>query len=406
MSHLLTTLAVPDGTGAMAMMSAYTSALVAAGHTLTLAHGPVPDAHHGPGSRAQGILDGLDDLGVDRIVICGLQSTYSLTTAGKLAAVARERSAEAIIAYQQVERKYALVAASRSNIPCIISGGNRHQFFGPMPVRWVKQRGYGRILRSVSMFVATSETVRDEATDLFGLEKQRTTILPNGIRTPDSADSSRVAVRAQLGVGEDEVLAVCVGRIDVQKGQDLLIESLEHIDDETRSTLRIVLVGDRPASRNRERMAAYHNRLLDSVQHSPAKDVVLFAGWCDDVRGILEAADFYVQPSRWEGPSLPVAALEAMAAGKAVVLTDCSGQPAGFINGTHGYVVSNGSNEDMGRAVQRMTAMTGDERARMGSAAQRLRQSRYDITTTGRRFVEVVEQTIGQYRGSQRVRPA
>jgi glycosyltransferase involved in cell wall biosynthesis len=396
MSQLLTTLAVPDGTGAMAMMSAYTSALVSAGHSVTLVHGPVPADHQRPGTRVQQIFEGLDAIGVDRVVLDGLQSTYGVKTVRNLARLVSERNAEAIIAYQQVERKYALVAASRCGIPCVISGGNQHHFFGPKPVRWLKRRSYGHVLRRVSMFVATSEMVQHEAIGEFGVQPDHTAVVPNGISTPASSAASRTATRAELGVGVDDVVAMCVGRLDVQKGQDRLIEALGHVDGDALKRLRIVFVGDVPASRNGKRMTDYRDRLHDAAKRSVVVGTVTFAGWSDDVSRLLAAADFYVQPSRWEGPPLPVAALEAMAAGNAIVLTDCSGHPEGFVDGTHGYVVPNGSSEELGRAVQLMATISSGERARMGIAAQQLRASQYDLDATAPQFVRVVEGAIHQ----------
>ncbi len=49
----------------------------------------------------------------------------------------------------------------------------------------------------------------------------------------------------------------------------------------------------------------------------------MFAGAVDDVRAWLAAADVVVLPSRWEGLSLAV--LEALAVGRAVVVSDIAG---------------------------------------------------------------------------------
>jgi glycosyltransferase involved in cell wall biosynthesis len=66
-------------------------------------------------------------------------------------------------------------------------------------------------------------------------------------------------------------------------------------------------------------------------------DQVHFPGWQDDIRPTLHAADVVALPSRTEG--LPLALLEAMACGKAVVATPVGGVPEAIIDGVTGHLV-------------------------------------------------------------------
>ncbi|MER7762437.1 glycosyltransferase [Streptomyces sp. NPDC097619] len=102
-------------------------------------------------------------------------------------------------------------------------------------------------------------------------------------------------------------LAVCVGRLCQQKGQDLLLRAWPEVTGHA-PTARLVLVGDGPDAERLRRSAP------------PG---VLFAGAAADIRPWLRAADLVVLPSRWEGMAL--APLEAMACGRPVVVSDVSG---------------------------------------------------------------------------------
>ncbi|MGW1766078.1 glycosyltransferase family 4 protein [Streptomyces sp. NPDC002073] len=102
-------------------------------------------------------------------------------------------------------------------------------------------------------------------------------------------------------------LAVCVGRLCQQKGQDLLLRAWPEVTAHA-PTARLVLVGDGPDGERLRRSAP------------PG---VLFAGAATDIRPWLRAADLVVLPSRWEGMAL--APLEAMACGRPVVVSDVSG---------------------------------------------------------------------------------
>jgi glycosyltransferase involved in cell wall biosynthesis len=138
----------------------------------------------------------------------------------------------------------------------------------------------------------------------------RYTIIRNGVdlhRFRPAGDTARDAARARLGMPAQVPLAVCVGRLTRQKGQDVLLSAWEqlaaHCPD---ARLALVGAGD----------------LLPALR-ARAVPGVSFAGAVADVRDWLAAADVVVLPSRWEG--LPLTALEAMATGRPVVASDIPG---------------------------------------------------------------------------------
>ncbi|MFE2170835.1 glycosyltransferase [Streptomyces sp. NPDC059447] len=108
----------------------------------------------------------------------------------------------------------------------------------------------------------------------------------------------------------DGPLAVCVGRLCQQKGQDVLLRAWPELLA-TVPGARLALVGDGPDAERLRRTAA-----LSGTR-------VLFAGAARDIRPWLRAADLVVLPSRWEGMAL--APLEAMACGRPVLVSDVSG---------------------------------------------------------------------------------
>ena len=138
----------------------------------------------------------------------------------------------------------------------------------------------------------------------------RYAVVHNGVdldRFCPAGDTARIAARARLGMPADAPLAVCVGRLTRQKGQDVLLAAWPAIRRSCPGA-RLALVGDG----DRE----------GALRSVPAPGVT-FAGAVDDVRDWLAAADVVVLPSRWEGLSLTV--LEAMATGRSVVVSDIPG---------------------------------------------------------------------------------
>ena len=93
-------------------------------------------------------------------------------------------------------------------------------------------------------------------------------------------------------------------------------------------------------------------------------------GFCDDVPALLKAVDVYVQPSRYEGHSM--ALLEAMAAGRACVVSDIPELAQSV--GEAGCVVVGRDAAAWAQALARLQADPG-LRARLGHAAQSRVQS-------------------------------
>ncbi|MEU5598222.1 glycosyltransferase family 4 protein [Streptomyces sp. NPDC020298] len=157
--------------------------------------------------------------------------------------------------------------------------------------------------------VCVSEAER--ATGVRARIPGRWTVIPNGIDPERFRPAPAHAVRAGLaplaGIDPAAPLAVCVGRLCRQKGQDVLLRAWDTVVRRVPDA-RLVLVGDGP---DRDRLS----------QEAPAS--VVFTGAVADASPWYQAADLVVLPSRWEGMAL--APLEAMACGRPVVVTDVDG---------------------------------------------------------------------------------
>lgn len=103
---------------------------------------------------------------------------------------------------------------------------------------------------------------------------------------------------------------------------------------------------------------------------------LIAAPWQSDVPAMLAAFDVYVSTSYWEG--LPVAILEAMASGRAVVATAVDGVGEAIEHGVSGFLVEAGDLEALAEQVARLL---GDEdlRARVGAAARERVEAAFTI---------------------------
>jgi glycosyltransferase involved in cell wall biosynthesis len=134
-------------------------------------------------------------------------------------------------------------------------------------------------------------------------------------------DVDRVAAAAAAGPAiapRGRPALISAGRLMPQKGFDLLLDALAQVRVE-HPDVHLTILGEGPDRAALEAQA----RALGIAEH------VTFAGFCDEPLPQIRAADLFVLASRYEG--FPNAALEALACGTPIVLTDCPGASAEMV---------------------------------------------------------------------------
>lgn len=136
-------------------------------------------------------------------------------------------------------------------------------------------------------------------------------VVPNGIGAPDDDPPlSEGAAAASLGASPSRTRLGFVGRLDRQKGLDLLLEALHRLDAGERQQIELHVIGDGPEREALERRGAG----LPLIFHGPKAEA----------RRLMLAFDLLVVPSRYEG-FLPLVALEAQMAGLPMLISDAPG---------------------------------------------------------------------------------
>ncbi|MGI5121205.1 glycosyltransferase family 4 protein [Marinactinospora thermotolerans] len=134
------------------------------------------------------------------------------------------------------------------------------------------------------------------------------------VTAPPMGPPQRTAedVRAELGVAPDRPLALVVARLAPQKGLDVLLDAARRLKQRDPAPV-FVVAGDGPLDREL-------NARIDAEELP-----VRLLGHRTDIPDLLAAADLFVLPSLWEGPSLVI--MEALRAGLPVVATRVGGIP-------------------------------------------------------------------------------
>jgi glycosyltransferase involved in cell wall biosynthesis len=378
------TLRLPDRTGAAQMALGFAQALQAADLDVTLVHGTVP-------ASEPSILPDFAALGIQTVLEPRLERPWDPRLVRALADRVRSEGGVCVIGVNQRDRMLALLAAARAQVPGVVVVGNQHHFWGSRALAALKRLSYTRVVaRHTALAVCTSAVVRDELI-AFGVPAERAVVLANGIDVPPPVrlpPGERERLRTEMGARDGDVLLVNVGRLDPQKGQDLLITALG--GQEGAAPVHVALVGssgDPVAGRD---TTAYEAALRRQVRGLGLEDAVTFLGWRSDVRRLLAAADGYVHSARWEGPALPLAVMEAMAAGRPTVFTDCSGRPPVFEERRDGLLARTEDPASIRLRIAELAALPPAERAAMGLAAAELIRAHYRVEDLGRTFSRLV----------------
>jgi glycosyltransferase involved in cell wall biosynthesis len=121
-------------------------------------------------------------------------------------------------------------------------------------------------------------------------------------------------------------------------------------------------------------------------------DRVVFTGDCADVVTLLHAADAFVLASESEG--LPLAVLEAMAAGVPLISYELPCLSRELVDGVSARLVAIGDSEALAAAVRELLA-DKDLRDSLAAEAGRLVAARFDSRVMSRRVVCVYDEVLG-----------
>jgi glycosyltransferase involved in cell wall biosynthesis len=221
-----------------------------------------------------------------------------------------------------------------------------------------------RALRAADIVVAVGNHVAQATRQLLPGAGGRLVVIHNGVSVRIHA-VDRAAVRAKLGFNDSESLLVCVARLVPQKRHRDLIRALTGIVREE-PMVRLLLVGTGPEERSLRALAV----------DCGVEEHVHWLGERRDVSEILAAADLFVLPSAFEG--VPLALLEAMAAGLPVVVTDVPGSSEVVENGVSGLCVPPRSPEALAAAILRLLRRP-DEARRLAEAGASEVRERFDV---------------------------
>lgn len=264
--------------------------------------------------------------------------------------------------------RLSLLGLDRPDLPLLITKHNEERFCNApgqcLLGRWVARRA--------ERVIAISHAVkRYMASDALGIEAQRIEVIHYGIdaepfAVPQAWEAAEI--RRGWGIREDELAIGFVGRLVPQKDLRTLLHGFAEFASEfPRTKLVIVGAGELDAELRR------------GAEELGVADRVVWAGFRDDIAGVMRAFDIFALTSIYEGLGLVL--LEAMAAQRPVVATRVGAIPEVVADGKTGLLVAPRQPAELAAAFQQLTDAT--LRHKFGSAGRERVMQKFTLEKMG-----------------------
>ena len=281
------------------------------------------------------------------------------------------------------------LAATLAKVPIRVHTFHGHVFqgyFRSFPARFfmaVEQF----LARHSDCLIAVSDHVRREICHQYRIDSgEKVRVVPLGFNLEPflQLNGGEGFLRGELQLSPETRFIGIVGRLVPVKNHTFFLDAAEVLHRRNEN-IHFVIVGRGTEESNLKRI----------VRERGLSSCVTFLGWRRDLPRIYADLDTVVLTSKNEGT--PVALIEAMASGRAVVATRVGGVPDVVRDGITGYTVSAG---DLSPFVERIERLLKDPllREQFGEAGRRWVRERFSKDQLLRNIRDLYEELLTQKR--------
>ena len=214
--------------------------------------------------------------------------------------------------------------------------------------------GEEQVVAEADRLIANTDEEARQLVRLYGADPARTLVVPPGVDLDRFSPGDRAAARRAVGMPQDAIVLLFVGRIQPLKAPDVLLHTAARLlrdDPALRDRLRVHVVGAPSGSGldapGQLQQLATTLGIADVVTFFPPQPPERLAEH-------YRAADVTVVPSHNE--SFGLVALESQACGTPVVAAAVGGLPTAVRDGVSGVLVAGHDPEDYAAAVRAVLA--------------------------------------------------
>jgi glycosyltransferase involved in cell wall biosynthesis len=322
------------------------------------------------------------------LVLCaGKQPGLRPGTARRLKVMFKDLRPDVVHTHQVGALLYAGKAARSVGVPVIHTEHGNHlkqitSWLKRLKARWLFRHAGRRAARFCCVSAEIAETVQ-----AAGVDARKIIVVANGIDTDATSPEAEVSeLRQRLGLLPGARVIGTVGRLTEIKRQDLLIEAFARLKARW-PEVQLLLVGD----------GDWRSKLEALAQSLGVAESVRFAGYQPRPEACLRLMDVFALTSRSEG--MPVALLEAWAAGLPVAASRVGGIPELVRDGRNGLLFDYPDVPTLEGALERLLG-DGDLRSSLGAAGREEVRRRFDVARTAAEYEAMYESAARAGKGA------
>lgn len=214
----------------------------------------------------------------------------------------------------------------------------------------------------------------------LGVPPENTTVIENAKNTDQFVNATPIDLRDELNLSQESILVGNVARLIERKGHFDLLEAWRKIHKK-HNNMHLIIIGDGPE----------YDSLEVRASELGIEDYIHLLKYRNDVPRLLQAIDYFVFPSHFEG--LPGALIEAMAAGLPIVATDIPGNNELIDHGETGLLASPHDPSSLEEELERL--LVNPELAdKLGSKAQTEAVERFSVKRSGIKHINLYNSLI------------
>lgn len=239
----------------------------------------------------------------------------------------------------------------------------------------LKKRLNERALSAAQGIITWSEWAKDGLIKDYGVPAEKITVIPPGIDAEKWDFAVERAQREGIPGVTRPVNLLFVGGDFFRKGGDTLLDALRELPANANVHLDIVTKADDLGKKPLPDRVSVHRGMTPNSA---------------PLRKLYAEADVFVFPTRAD--CLPLAVMEALAAGLPVITTDIGALPEAVTHGENGWIIPTDDPPALTNALRRLTSDAG-LRNQLAANARETGRTRFDAVTNYRRLAETIKKT-------------
>ncbi|MBN1687859.1 MAG: glycosyltransferase [Candidatus Omnitrophica bacterium] len=224
------------------------------------------------------------------------------------------------------------------------------------------------------------ESVTRNLEEFYKVPKNRLETIPNAVFLPSIRENELKVIQEKYA-DFPRIRALCIGRLDTQKGHSYLVEAIAGLPESLKEKFCVFFAGDGPLE----------EMLREKVSQYQLEKHIIFLGFTRQISSWLRFCDFLILPSLWEG--MPLSILEAYAAHKCVLATDIPGSRDMILENETGLLAPS---KNSGALRKGLVRLLQDEQKilEMGESAFRHYEKKYSFQEMLKRYQMLYEEVI------------